>query len=92
MSGMWPQPQVGENFLDDLALVNEGDDAHRAPTPLTQQRIGLMDLLDQVRPALLEERRARWWGNLDRACGRSLLGWLLCLDCLERNPGRDGID
>lgn len=33
MSGMRPQPQVGEDFLDDLGLVNKGDDAHGAPTP-----------------------------------------------------------
>ena len=28
MCGMRPQPQVGEDFLDDLALVNKRDDAH----------------------------------------------------------------
>ncbi len=56
MGRMRPQPQVGEDFLDDLALVNEGDDAHGAPTPLTHQRISLIDLLDQLGPALLEDR------------------------------------
>ena len=74
MSGMWPQPQVGENFLDDPALVNKRDDAHGAPTPLTHQRISLIDLLDQLGPALLEERRSRRWRDLAHAFGRSLGG------------------
>ena len=52
---MWTQPQVGENFLNDLALVNEGDDAHRGPTPDTHQGIDLIHFLDQLRPARLKE-------------------------------------
>ncbi len=52
--GMRPQPKMGEDFLDDLALVNKGNDAHRASTSWTQQRIGLRYLLDQPRPALFE--------------------------------------
>jgi len=63
-------------------VVNKGDDAHRAPTPWTQQGIGLIDLLDELSPALFEHRRARRWGNLNRACGRSSLGWLLYLVAL----------
>ena len=70
MTGERPQPQVGEDLLDDLALVNKGDDAHRAPTPWTKQEIGLIDLSDELGPALFEHRRARRWGNLNRACGR----------------------
>ena len=46
MRGMRPQPQVGEDFPDDLGLVNEGDDSHRSPAPRTQKGIGLIDLLD----------------------------------------------
>ncbi len=59
---MWPQPQVGENFLDDLALVNEGDEAHRAPTPLTQQGIGRIHFLNQLGPARREEAISRLAG------------------------------
>ncbi len=59
MRGMGPQPQVAEDLLDDVGLINNGDDAHRAPTPLTQQRIGRMHFLNQLGPALLEDRGAR---------------------------------
>ena len=48
MTGERPQPQVGEDLLDDLALVNEGNNPHRASTPRTHQWIGLIDLLDIV--------------------------------------------
>ena len=79
MSGMRPQPQVCQNFLNDVGLVNKGDDAHGAPTPLTQQGIGLIDLLDQLGPALFEKRRARRWGNLDNSGGRCVLSLLFGL-------------
>ncbi len=79
MSGMWPQPQVPEDLLDHVGLVNNGDDAHRAPTPLTQQRIGRIHFLNQLGPALLEDRRARRWGNLDGPFGRYVLGLFFCL-------------
>ncbi len=52
----WPQPQVAEDLLDDVGLINKGNDAHGAPAPLTHQRISLIDLLDQLGPALLEDR------------------------------------
>jgi len=45
MGGVGPQPQVGEDLLDDVGLVNEGDDAHRsAVPPRTQERIGFIDV------------------------------------------------
>ncbi len=50
------QPQVCQNFLDDVGLVNKGNDAHGAPTPGTQQGIGLILFLSQLGPALLEDR------------------------------------
>lgn len=40
-----PEPEVGEDLLDDLRLVNEGDDPRRAATLWKEQRIGLIDLL-----------------------------------------------
>ncbi len=73
MRGVWPQPQVAEDLLDDVGLVNTRNDAHRAPTPGTQQRIGRIDFPHQLGPALLEKRRARRWGNLDGLCGRCVL-------------------
>ncbi len=79
MRGVGPQPEMGQDVLTHVRLVDKGDDAHGAPTPCTQQRIGLRDLLDQLGPALLEDRRARRRGNLDGACGRPVLAWLLCL-------------
>ncbi len=73
MSGMWPQPQVAEDLLDDVGLINTRNDAHRAPTPDAQQRIGRIHFLDQLGPPLFEERRSRRWGNLDSPCGRWVL-------------------
>ena len=61
---MRPQPQVCQNFLHDVGLVNKGNDAHGAPTSGTQQGIGLIHFLNQLGPALLEDRGARRWGNL----------------------------
>ncbi len=52
----WPQAEVAEDLLDDLALVNERDDAHRPFTAWTHQRISLIDFLNQFGPALLEDR------------------------------------
>jgi len=46
---------VDKNFLDDLALVNESDDAHGSATAWTEQGIGLIDLRDQLGSALPEE-------------------------------------
>jgi len=70
---------VSEDLFDDLGLVNEGDDAHGAPTPCTQQGIGLVDFLDQVCPALFEKRRARRRRNLDSSGGRCVLSLLFGL-------------
>jgi hypothetical protein len=47
----------GVDLFDDLGLVNNGNDPHRSFTPRTAQGIGLIDLLDQLGPALLEGRR-----------------------------------
>ncbi len=58
------RPQVCQNFLNDLGLINKGNDAHGALTPATQQGIGLIHFLNQPGPALLEDRGARRWGNL----------------------------
>ncbi len=56
MSGMRPQPQVAEDLLDDRGLVNERDDANRPFTAWTHARISLIDFLNQICPALLEDR------------------------------------
>jgi len=56
MSGMRPQPQVCQNFLNDLGLVNKGNVAHGAPTPGTQQGISLIPFPSQLGPVLLEDR------------------------------------
>ncbi len=55
MRGVGPQAEMGQDCLNHVRLVDKSDDAHGSATAWTQQGIGLMDLLDQVRPALPEE-------------------------------------
>ncbi len=62
MRGIRPQPQVAEDLLDDVGLVNKRNDAHRAPTPLTQQGIGRIHFLNQLGPARREEAITRLAG------------------------------
>ena len=76
--GMRPQPKMGEECLDDLALVNKGNDAHRAAASWTQRRIGRRYLLDQPRPALFE-RVEPGSGKISTVPQACVWGWLLCL-------------
>jgi hypothetical protein len=63
---------VEQDRLDDLRLVNEGDNPH-TPTPRTEQGIRLVDLLDTLGPPLLEGARAGgWWDFDDSLRSRSL--------------------
>jgi hypothetical protein len=57
MGGIGPQLQVGYDLLDDLGLVNQGNDTHRSPTPRTARRSGHVDLLDKLGSALFEGAR-----------------------------------
>ncbi len=57
--GVGPQPEMGEDFSDGVGLVNNRDDAHRAPTAWTLREIGLRDLRGHLGPALLHEARVR---------------------------------
>jgi len=45
--------QMTQDFSNDLLLGDEGDDAEGAST-LTFQRVGLIDPLDELRPAFSE--------------------------------------
>jgi hypothetical protein len=65
---------VEQDRLDDLRLVNEGDNPRRPPhTPRTEQGIRLVDLLDTLGPPLLEGARAGgWWDFDDSLRSRSL--------------------
>ncbi len=42
MRGVGPQPEMGQDFLTHVRLVEKGDDAHGSATAWTQQGIGLM--------------------------------------------------
>ena len=46
------KPQVGEGLLADLMLGHKGNDPHRSPPLCANQRISLIDLLNQLGPAL----------------------------------------
>jgi hypothetical protein len=56
---------VGEDLLDDRGLVNERNDPHGASAPWAEQWFRLIDLFDEVRPALLERPRERGGRDLD---------------------------
>ncbi len=79
MRGVGPQPEMGQDVLTHVRLVDKGDDAHGFGTAWTQQGIGRIHFLDQLGPALLEDRRARRWGNLDSSGGRCVLSLLFGL-------------
>jgi hypothetical protein len=79
MGGRGPQRQVGEDLLEDLGLGNTGNDPHRSFTPGAEQRIGLIDLLDQLAPALFEGRSACGWGDCYGPFGGYFLRLMLCL-------------
>jgi hypothetical protein len=66
----WPHAEVGQNLFDDLLLINEGNDPHRAPTLRPEQGIDLVDLFDEVGPAVLERARSRRGRDLDDLCQR----------------------
>ena len=51
-----PDPEVGQDLLDDLGLFDECDDPHSSGTPGTHERIHLVDLLDQPCPRALRGR------------------------------------
>ena len=61
VGGARPQPSVGQDLLDDLGLVNEGDDPHRSPTLGTEQRSDLIHVFGR-RERMCEHRRnsPRW--------------------------------
>ena len=48
-----PEAEVGEELFDDHGLVYDRDGPHRSPTLGTEQRINLINLLDEMGPALL---------------------------------------
>jgi hypothetical protein len=71
VGGPSPEPQVGQDLLDDRGLVNDCDDPDRSATLWTEQRIDLIDLFDEMSPALLE---CPGWGERDLNEGRH--GWV----------------
>jgi len=54
------QAEMREDLLDHLRLLDERDDPHWPATPGADQRVHLVDLLDQPRPGALRRR----WGCL----------------------------
>ncbi len=56
MRGVGLQPEMGQDVLTHVRLVDKGDDAHGSGTAWTQQGSGRMHFLDQLSPALLEDR------------------------------------
>lgn len=75
-----PPPEVGEDLLDGRGLVNEGDDPRGAATPRAERGVGLIDLVDDVRPPVLEgpQYGGRWYlDHFGQRCFRlSRLGLL----------------
>ena len=59
--------QMTQDFSNDLLLGDEGDDAEGAST-LTFQRVGLIDPLDELRPAF-SESGAFFWRQLGFVLG-----------------------
>ena len=57
MAGGRPEAEVGQDLLDHVGLLDEGDDAHWSTTPGADQRVHLADLLDEARPSVI---RLRW--------------------------------
>ena len=56
-----PQSQMAEDFLDDGALVNDGDDAHGVLALGADERVGVPDFEDEVAPLFGREfGRWRW--------------------------------
>ena len=68
-----PEPEVGEDLRDDLGLVKECNDPHRAATAGAQQGIGLIHLFDQPSPPLFEGPASRGTRDLDEHFRRSVL-------------------
>jgi len=51
-----PEPEVGQDLLDDFGLLDESDDPHWSRTPGTDERVHLVDLFDEPRPRALRGR------------------------------------
>jgi len=60
-----PDPEVGQDLLNDRGLANEGYDRHRAATPWAQQGSGLIRLFDQPSPPLFKGPASRAERDLD---------------------------
>ena len=48
-----PDPEVGQDLLDDFGVLDEGDDPHWSRIPGTDGRVRFVDLLDQPCPRTL---------------------------------------
>ena len=56
-----PEAQVAQDFFDDFALVNDGDDAPRFLAVGADERVGVPDFEDEVAPLFGREfGRWRW--------------------------------
>jgi len=60
-----PQPEVAQDALDDLSLVDEGHDAHLVLAMGAQQRVDFPDLLDEFAPLLGGDAAVLGLGELD---------------------------
>ena len=48
----FPQSEVAQDALDDVGIVDEGDDPHFVLAARTQERVGFPDFLDEFAPLL----------------------------------------
>jgi hypothetical protein len=67
--GLLPESQMAQDALDDLRLIDEGDDAHGLMTGRAVERIGLPDFLDEVSPFAGWAAARNESGNIDHLRG-----------------------
>ena len=72
--GLFPESQMAQDALDDLRLIDEGDDAHGLMTGRAEERIGLPDFLDEVSPFAGWAAARNESGNIDHLRGAECRG------------------
>ena len=66
---LFPQPQVAEDALDHVTLVDEGDNAHFARADRAEKRIGFPHLLDEFAPLGRGDSAGPLLGDVNDLCG-----------------------
>jgi len=62
---LFPQTEMAQDALDDLALIYKGNNTHLAGACRTNQRVGLPDLFDEFTPLGRWRSAGTVFGDID---------------------------